>query len=188
MVPRNAYAYIAVGLATLWPCIMLIWAWPLALVIPLTLLSIVLFIFVWKRVSSQECTLLLGFEVISTKLASGCANISILYLPPFLMIVYLICLFYAIVSTWSGKTHAQTWWLKFIYKFVDQAAVVPSTDVSPYTSIDLESTTKLDKDDINSDCRTCGFFNKEAQIKGNRSCKAPEAPVQDGICSMWKPI
>lgn len=129
MIPRNSYAYLTIGLATLWPFILLLWSWQLTLVIPLAALSIALFILVWKRVSVKGLTLLLGFEVISVRLASGCANISILYLPAFLMIVYLICVFYALNSLWRGREYAQSHWIKFVYKFVDKTAVAPPPEV-----------------------------------------------------------
>jgi hypothetical protein len=120
MVERTAYAYLTILLLSLWPLILLIWWSNIALIIPLIVLSIALLIFVWKRCSSGACSLLLGFEVISAKLASGCANISILYVPVVLVGVYFICIFYTLNSLWRGHEYAQSHWVNFVHKFIDK--------------------------------------------------------------------
>jgi hypothetical protein len=120
MVERTAYAYLTVLLLTLWPLILLAWSFDIVSTIVLIVLSIGLFILVWKQCSSQTCSLLRGFEVISAKLASGCANISILYVPIVLVGAYFACIFYTFVSSWRGTEYSQSHWLNFVYKFVDK--------------------------------------------------------------------
>ena len=50
-------------------------------------------LFVIYRCSSKELGFIRGIDIIAESSMSGCANITILYLPPLLVIVYLLALY-----------------------------------------------------------------------------------------------
>jgi hypothetical protein len=61
-----------------------------------------------------------GIHVISVRLSSGCFNLTILYLLPFLVVVYLISIFFTLEGLITGRACAQEKWANFILKFVEK--------------------------------------------------------------------
>ena len=73
--------------------------------------------FVVRRCSSVELGFIGGIDAIAGSSMSGCANITILYLPPLLVGVYLLALYRSVVSLWLGRGHSQAWWLGLVEGF-----------------------------------------------------------------------
>lgn len=74
-------------------------------------------LFVIYRCSSKELGFVRGLDVIAGSSMSGCANITILYLPPLLVVVYLLALYHSVVSLFRGREHSQGRWLALVEGF-----------------------------------------------------------------------
>jgi len=133
-VPVTSYAYLTVLLLVLWPLLLLIWWSPdsatVALILVLVTLSVILFEVVRRRCSSKDCSLLFGFKIISARLAIGCANISILYVPIVLVGVYFVCIFYVLRGLRREPEYTRSRWLGIVYKFAEKGQVAddPATE------------------------------------------------------------
>jgi hypothetical protein len=117
MVPSKTYSYLLVLVVTLWPLFLLLNNTPLWKIAMLIALSIGLLALVWHYCTSKEDSFVNGLAVIAASLSSGCANITILYLLPFLIIVYLIFVFHTIIGLGSGRHYTQHQWAKFTDKY-----------------------------------------------------------------------
>ena len=101
-------------------------AWPLFFVenVPLSYLVIVLLVNgivavnVWHQCSSQELSYFAGLNAISARLMSGCANITLLYLPLVLFVVYLLSIYYSILGLLHRRQNAQQHWQDIVLWFV----------------------------------------------------------------------
>jgi len=80
-------------------------------------LSIALLTLVWNFCTSKDTSFVNGLAVISATMTSGCANITIIYLLPFLVVVYLICVFQSVVGLVRGRHYTQAQWIKFTDKY-----------------------------------------------------------------------
>src|SRR5258707_14159462 len=74
-------------------------------------------LFVIYRCSSKGLHFVHGIDIIAGSLMSGCANITILYLPPLLIVVYLIALYHSLVSFFRGREYSQGRWLVMVEGF-----------------------------------------------------------------------
>jgi hypothetical protein len=117
MMPTKTYAYLLVIAVTMWPLFLLLNAVPLWKIILLIIFSIGLLALVWKFCSSAENSFINGLAVISACLTSGCANVTILYLLPFLVIVYLIFVFHTVIGLGSGRQYTRYKWEQFTNRF-----------------------------------------------------------------------
>ena len=63
---------------------------------------------------------------------SGCANITILYLPPLLIVTYLIALYHSVVSLSLGRAYSQGRWLTLVEGFRKRSLNAP---LNPLTHI-----------------------------------------------------
>ncbi len=130
-IPIQFYGVILIAVITLWP-LFLSGSWSPVSVISSTAISVGLLILVWKYCSSSYVSFWTGIHVISARLSSGFFNITILYLLPFLVIVYFISIFFTLSGLISGRSRSQELWSNFILKFTD---VNPDT-IAPTDVID----------------------------------------------------
>jgi hypothetical protein len=117
MIPVKIYPYLLILLVTLWPLFLLFTPMPLYKILILITLSIALLTLVWNFCTSKDTSFVNGLAVISATMTSGCANITILYLLPFLVVVYLICIFQSVVGLVRGRHYTQAQWIKFTDKY-----------------------------------------------------------------------
>jgi hypothetical protein len=118
-IPIQIYAFLTIVCVTMWPIVLLYTKTMTPLTMAFNMLgSIVVLIIVWRYCSSPTISFWNGLVVISAKLNSGCFNISILYLPLFLTVIYLIALTFTLVGIFKGKSWSQGKWLGLIGKFV----------------------------------------------------------------------
>jgi hypothetical protein len=89
-------------------------------------------LFVIYRCSSKELDFIRGIDVIAGSSMSGCANVTILYLPPLLVVVYLIALFHSVVSLSLGRGYSQGRWLALVEGFRKRRLGTP---LSPFKDL-----------------------------------------------------
>jgi hypothetical protein len=77
-------------------------------------------ILVWRYTSSPVLSFMAGMDIISGRLASGCANLTILYLIPFLLILYVVFIFITFIGLFKGRVYVQNAWIRFISRFVER--------------------------------------------------------------------
>jgi hypothetical protein len=102
--------------------LILLFAWPafLAETLPSHQLAMVFVlnaavaIFVMYQCSSIELSFFRGLDIIAARSMSGCANITLIYLPPLLAVVYLIAVFHCIISLFRGRTYSQDRWIRLV--------------------------------------------------------------------------
>ncbi len=117
MIPVKGYAYLLILLVTLWPLFLLFTTMPLYKILILIALSLALLTLVWNFCTSKDTSFVNGLAVISATMTSGCANITIIYLLPFLTFVYLICVFQSVIGLVRGRRYTQAQWIKFTDKY-----------------------------------------------------------------------
>lgn len=117
-------------------------AWPMLLEKPLgspaiwiaLVVNAALAGFVIVRCSSRQVGFVRGIDIVAASSMSGCANITILYLPLLLIVVYLIAVFHSIASIWLGREHSQRRWASLVEGFHKRrlnAPLDPMTHLSP---------------------------------------------------------
>jgi hypothetical protein len=74
-------------------------------------------VFVAVRCSSREIGFVGGLDIIAGSMMSGCANITILYLPPLLLGVYLVAAYHSLVSLARGRDYSQDRWTSLVRRF-----------------------------------------------------------------------
>jgi hypothetical protein len=100
-------------------------AWPLLLhdALPQPYLAIVILVngivaaTTWYECSSPECPFFTGMQVIAGSMMSGCANVTILYLPFLMVGVYAACLSFSAAGFLQGRAHAQRRFLGLVNWF-----------------------------------------------------------------------
>jgi hypothetical protein len=117
VVPVKVYAYMLMLLVIFWPFFLLFAAVPWLKIIILIVISAGLFALVARYASTPEVPFLNGLTVISGALTSGCADFTIIYLLPFLVVVYLIFVYHTIIGLGSGRKYTQYHWTQFTDKF-----------------------------------------------------------------------
>jgi hypothetical protein len=118
-IPIQTYGFVLIALITLWP-LLLLGAWSSGSVVASIAISIGVLALVWRYCSSSYVSFWTGIHVISVRLSSGCFNLTILYLLPLLVIVYLISIFFTLAGVITGRSHSQEKWANFILKFVEK--------------------------------------------------------------------
>ena len=72
---------------------------------------------VWYQCSSRECGFFYGLCLIPPAYMSGCANISLLYVPFILLFAYCIAVYYSIRAFWQvNRRLAQAKWIEWVIK------------------------------------------------------------------------
>ena len=117
MITVKAYAYLLTALVILWPLFLLLASVPFLKILFLIALSAGLWVLVWKYCSSPETSFLNGLGVISATMFSGCADLTIIYLLPFLVIVYLIFVFHTLIGLVHGRQYTQEKWIHFTSRY-----------------------------------------------------------------------
>ncbi len=105
--------------------LVLLFAWPVFLSETLDqrllavafIVNAALAIFVIYQCSSMELSFFRGLDIISGRSMSGCANITIVYLFPLLLVVYLVALFHCLISVFRGRLYAQQRWIRVVMFF-----------------------------------------------------------------------
>lgn len=87
------YAGLLVFFAAVWPLFLA--ATQLVPALLVAALNLGLLALVWRSCSTAECSYWRGLNVIAGSMMSGCANITLLYAPIVLAVVYLISIVYA---------------------------------------------------------------------------------------------
>ena len=64
--------------------------------------------------TSSELSWWKGLRVICASYMSGCANITILYIFPLLLVYYVRMIWATYMGVFKGKKHTQQWWLKTV--------------------------------------------------------------------------
>ena len=106
--------------------LLLVFAWPLFFseVVPAPLLIIMLVangciaVNAWYQCSSRELSYFAALNIISASLMSGCANITLLYLPFVLLVAYLCSIYFSVLGLLRGRWHAQQSWQGLVLWFV----------------------------------------------------------------------
>lgn len=164
MFPITAYAWCFVIFLIGSPFILLGYGHTIPFVLVLSSINITLLTLVWHFCSSPQVSFIGGIHIISSKLTSGCANITILYLFPFLAIVYLIFTFLTIMGLFRGRKYTQDKWIHFILHFVENRAEPLSTQpVPPQNQQDTEN--KAPQQKIEQATQELGAKTKGGQIK-----------------------
>lgn len=124
-VERLLYAGFSMGLIAFWPVLLIlisIWSdeeiLPISQLIPISIINILIFIIVVTQSSSNYLTFYEGFVLISEKYSSGCANITILYMPIIHFLLYLVMILITFIGLLKGKDFTQDVWQKLIFKLV----------------------------------------------------------------------
>ena len=117
MVSAKAYAYLLTALVILWPLFLLLVSVPFLKILFLIALSAALWVLVWKYAASPETPFLNGLGVISATMFSGCADHTIIYLLPFLVVVYLIFVFHTLIGLVRGRQYTQEKWIHFTNRY-----------------------------------------------------------------------
>jgi hypothetical protein len=117
MVTAKGYAYLLTALVILWPLFLLLASVPLWKILFLIALSAGLWILVWKYASSRETPFLNGLGVISATMFSGCADFTVIYLLPFLVVVYLIFVVHTLIGLVRGQQYTQEKWIHFTSRY-----------------------------------------------------------------------
>ena len=97
-------------------------------------LNIATALFVIDRCSSKELNFVRGIDVIAGSSMSGCANVTLIYLPPLLAVVYLIALYHSVVSLSLGREYSQGRWRTLVEGFHKRrlnAPLNPMTHLAP---------------------------------------------------------
>jgi hypothetical protein len=108
--------------------VLFIFLWPLSLIGASDVQSQTLFwsvligntlvgILVWYYNSLDELSFFKGLSVISASMMSGCANITLLYLPFVLIVVYIIAAFNTLVGLFKGRAYTQEKWGNLVLGF-----------------------------------------------------------------------
>jgi hypothetical protein len=122
--------------------LVLLFGWPAALrgavgqpsLAALFALNAATALFVMWRCSSQALSFPVGLDVIAGSSMSGCANVTLVYLPFLLAEVYLIALYHSVASLPLGRAHAQRRWLALAEGFHRRrlnAPLNPLTHLAP---------------------------------------------------------
>ena len=117
MVTSKIYAYLLALVVTLWPLFLLLTPMPLFKILLLIALSVALWVVVWKFCDSPQASFMNGLSVISATMRSGCADITIIWVLPYLVGVYLIFVFHTVIGLVRGRQCTQEKWLKFTARY-----------------------------------------------------------------------
>ena len=101
--------------------LIVLFAWPfvLPLVLPYQLLVFIvnggIIANVWYQCSSAECGFFRGLSLISGSYMSGCANITLLYLPLILLFAYCPVIYWSMCAFWRhDRREAQEKWIEWV--------------------------------------------------------------------------
>jgi hypothetical protein len=119
-------------------------------------------LFVIYRCSSTELNFVYGIDVIAGSSMSGCANITIIYLPPLLVFVYLIALFYSVVSLFQGRAYSQGRWLALVEGFRKRSLNAPLNPLTHIKPPDA-SNFKINPDDSQNLLEAASLWEMEGE-------------------------
>jgi hypothetical protein len=117
MVTAKIYAYMLALVVTLWPLFLLLTPMPLFKILLLIALSAALWVLVWKFCDSPQGSFIIGLSIIAATMRSGCADLTIIYVLPYLIVVYLIFIFHTVVGLVRGRQYTQAKWYKFTARY-----------------------------------------------------------------------
>jgi len=117
MVTAKIYAYILALVVTLWPLFLLLTPMPLFKILLLIALSVALWVLVWKFCDSPQGPFIIGLSIIAATMRSGCADLTIIYVLPYLIVVYLIFIFHTVIGLVRGRQYTQGKWYKFTARY-----------------------------------------------------------------------
>ena len=117
MVTAKIYAYMLALVVTLWPLFLLLTPMPLFKILLLVALSVALWVLFWKFCDSPQGSFIIGLSIIAATMRSGCADLTIIYVLPYLIVVYLIFIFHTVVGLVRGRQYTQGKWYKFTARY-----------------------------------------------------------------------
>lgn len=112
--PVTAYAYLFLAMVVGWPFLMLVWTLPIPLVVGLAVLNTALLALVWHYCSSPVLSFVNGIHILSARLSSGCLNLTVIYLLPFLAVNYLLFIGITLLGLARGRKYTQDNWVRFV--------------------------------------------------------------------------
>jgi len=103
------------------------------ILIVLVLANTTLAITVWRYVSSPSLSFFGALEVVASTMMTGCANVTILFVPVVLWFVYLAAVFHTAIGIVRGRGAAQTAWIGLVHRFVAKPKPEPFI---PFAGVD----------------------------------------------------
>jgi len=73
-------------------------------------------ILVWYYNSSEDLSYFAGLEDIGESFMSGCANITLLYLPFILVFAYFMAIYYTLLGFSKGREYTQEQWRRMVIR------------------------------------------------------------------------
>jgi hypothetical protein len=73
--------------------------------------------FTWRYNSSTRLSFLNGLEIVARSNMSGCANLTMLYIFPVLLIAYYTALFNALIGLKKGKKFTEQKWIRIVDEY-----------------------------------------------------------------------
>ena len=142
------YASLTVVAACGWPLLL-----PNALAQPYTvivfLVNAMIVANAWYQCSSPECSFFTGLKVISGSMMSGCANITIIYMPILMAAVYAACVLLSVAGIVQGRERAQLEFLGLVQWFHRKRLNAPLNPLKGLKPID-PSELEVDSEDPES--------------------------------------
>ncbi len=74
-------------------------------------------VFTWRRNSSKHLSFLKGLEIITKANMSGCANLTMIYIFPVLLIAYSTAFFNAVLGLKKGKKFTEQKWIQVVDEY-----------------------------------------------------------------------
>ena len=118
MIGTWLYAGLLVFIVAVWP-LFLAETQPVPALL-VAALNLGLFAFVWRSCSTPECSYWRGLNIIAGSMMSGCANITLLYAPIALVVVYLISIVYAFQGLQNDRRPAGPRWERLVLWFYER--------------------------------------------------------------------
>lgn len=100
-----------------WPVLLFLGDLDRVVAVAIAVLNLALFLFVAFACSSPGCSYWKGLSVIAGTMMSGCANITILYLPLVLTVIYLFCIFMVAYGAFFSESPARERFLSMVLGF-----------------------------------------------------------------------
>lgn len=113
--------------------------------------------FVRSRTETEELGLIRGFDLIAGSCMSGCANITILYLPPLMLMIYALVLLRSVLSLSRGRAYSQDRWIGLVESFVKNRINAPLNPITHLAPPDIH-TLEINPDDPEGLLETASHF------------------------------
>jgi hypothetical protein len=122
---RSVYSIFSIMIITGWPFFLLFFSildeqislvWPIQHLISIGIVNIIIFVIVYKQSSSPYLSFNEGLALVAIKYSSGCANLTLLYMPIFHIILYLIMILVTFIGFFRGSDSTKRFWSNLIFE------------------------------------------------------------------------